>query len=411
MQKNFDEKKLKKLLMVYLDCYEKVEPAKPKEIVKKLKISRSAYFYYKAEIIKRNYYSFKMNLLTNEGKAFINKYRGHGYEVYFLLPPSCPRGQQWEKDIGAILSTNKIEFKPREPLVSKQGIIQDTPIEFNYLNILCYCFANGVYAYFPEVIADTPSDTARKEIETIISYAKQLSEIFKIDFLQDNKLYIKIRKSHLAHMHNEVAKEIRLDRKKLHIYLKNELRLIVDFSNNIDEFETITVAHGLTDMHCLQNYQQDTRRHGGNLKIHTKDLLIHGNPTKYYADILHDKDMVEENPIRQSAVYLPSEVTNHIDRLDYELTELKEIARLQMQNSSMTQQNMQKMAEENLNFAQNLVSYHREIEEHRKYMKLVNENLNTQTQVMLSLLKKIEGPRHRESSSKQTSLKKWGVDT
>jgi hypothetical protein len=345
---------------------------------------------------KSGLYNKQRQAITPEGVKYLEGYRinpkrfrSHGYEVYYLLPDTNYK-ESWKEHRGKILKTSKIEFK--EKLLKSHGsTITDRSLKFYFHGIECCAYSNGVYAWMPTEISSTPSEAAKKQIDRVIEFGNYLSKLFKIDFFKDNRLNVQMRRSEIAHLDDSIAKELREEEKKLYVMVDNELRIVCDFSHNISEFEAVSLAYGLTDMQCMENYKDDIVKRGGDLQAFTKDLAGNGNQEEYIGDIITHKS--EEMRGFESGVFLPSEVVKMF----------AEQARQNAQLSGM----ISKQAENIVHFGDEVRIYGQEINAHLRMIDTIREQSQATTNLVHQLTKvvgNISGIKLRQQKAVQKRI-------
>lgn len=338
------------------------------KMAKHLKISRKTLYKHINNLHAEELYDKQRKGVTSKGYTYLGygkdhkkRYRGHGYEIYYLLPPFVDKSK-WKQYRGAVLSKSGLEWK--EKLLKSRGKkITDKSVQFYYHGVQCCCYANGVYVWFPSEVADSPSEAAHKQIRRVVEFGRYLSDLFKIDFIKDNRLNVQIRKSEIAHLDDAVARELREDEKKLYVTVDGELRVICDFSNAIDEFETMSVSHGVTDHHAIETVKEDVAKHG-DLSAFTKDIIKAGAQEGYVKDIITHKP--EEMPGFESGIFLPSEVVSmfaeqakHNATLSSNLTRLGELMAQQSANL--------------VNYGEKIDRYGQEIDKHLQMVESVTQ--------------------------------------
>lgn len=376
------------------------------EIANHLNISRKTVYKHIHNLTKKGYYDRKRGGVTKGGDNFLGYqkdskfFRSHAYEVYYLLPHGTDKSE-WKRKRGSVLTTNKLKWE-RVDLKSKQGLVQDSACKFFVHGLQAIAYANGVYVWFPSELAESPSAAAKLQLDRIIDYGHRLTKLFRgIDFMKDNRLNVQIRKSEIAHIKDIMAHELRVAEKKLYVHIDNELRVICDFSHNIDEWETVSVGHGVTDHHCLESYK-DNISANGDLKAYTNELSKSNSQSDYIKDILTRKS--EDMPNHESGIFLPSEVV----RLFSEQAK---------RNAELTS-NLTHLSNLFATFGGNIERYGRQIDKHLEMVgnvselaaTMANESRATTDLVnqLYGVVKHISGGRWKPRRVGQRSLSEWG---
>ncbi len=174
-----------------------------------------------------------------------------------------------------------------------------------------------------DVYADRPREAAIRALNVLFDVIPKVENLFNIKLIKDKYCNIEISRQHYALIHNELAKLYKKDKKYKNAFKvvdkSLETRLIIDFSQNIPEFEAVHKIHAHDDIEAAKPIFDDL---GQKAKPYFDDLK-HEEKQDYFRNVIEEKKH-----------YLPSEVSASIDAI---FPILKEVAYAQQNQTKLMQ--------------------------------------------------------------------------
>jgi hypothetical protein len=174
--------------------------------------------------------------------------RGHGFQFSVKVP-------------------SYIDWPRREVILNKSGIPYIIKGDGSFLVRIyghkCHFVNNGIIVYFSKgksFYGDNASESKNKATYELRRVVTRISNRLNYDLSHKGKLLFTINKAHYAEIENELAVMYNNDREKFHcIGDDGQEWLIIDFSNKVNELETVHSKRSLDDMNKLQPFFNDLR--------------------------------------------------------------------------------------------------------------------------------------------------------
>jgi len=227
----------------------------PTKIAKDLKISRKTVYKHINRLIKQRKYGKKTGV-TQGGYTILGYspskdcWRYNGVQIYYYLPRGVDKNG-WKKYKGRMLALKKVSYD--ETVLGGQKIPQFYLKNKHYTRF----YDNGVMVYAPNFYGKTREEADRKLGLWVFGVGEQLRKLTSVNFVKSNELNIKIVKCELSKLRDGVAKQLRINDKKVFVKVGNKLRIGFDFSHGIDERETFTAEHERQDHSVMENVVRD----------------------------------------------------------------------------------------------------------------------------------------------------------
>lgn len=226
------------------------------------------------------------------------KYKANSIRLHNLaFSVLIPRISKWDKR-DKFLIQKKIKFKTINmgTWKTQQIIIDKRKIWLNPKKIIFYM---GDY------YAETPLEAFTEAINDLKELVLKIEKKFSLKLVYNNSIDFEVNRQHYALIKNQLAKKYNKEKKRLFVYdSENKLRLLIDDSLKLNEFEAIDPKLSRNDSEVVQE---------------------------------HFKDIIEERH------YKPSTTKNIIDR---------------------TAENLDKLTEQNMILSSNFNRYNKNIELH-----------------------------------------------
>jgi hypothetical protein len=192
------------------------------------------------------HYKGTNELDTNKITQFQNKIldynisglvRGHAFQLVLKLP-NIPNWNKREE----IFKKENIDFY-------KSNKANNGGIRIIKRHFKIWLYDNSIIFYTQlSYINKTALESKRAYLYDIFKVIEDLERKFKTQFRVNSKYMVKISRQHYSHLKNELAKDYNDKGKKLFISDENGLWLLIDYSCNIDELETVHSKTAGNDM-------------------------------------------------------------------------------------------------------------------------------------------------------------------
>ena len=210
----------------------------------------------------------RLNLATRytpKGRIFSNKIRLHN--LVFKLPIL---NKGWKLNREKILNIANIKSHK-----INMGELAYRPDYYKQIQGLAY--PKNVVFYMGDYSSDTPIDAFSRALEDLKSLATKVQRLLRVKLFNTKYLDFEISRQHFALIKNQLAEQYNKEVNKLFVYDDlNTLRLIIDDSLNLDEFEAVSKEHALSDSEKVQKFfKEDILEKGLSLSVmdnNTKEL-------------------------------------------------------------------------------------------------------------------------------------------
>lgn len=194
------------------------------------------------------------NYIGLSQKVESNDIRLHNIVVTFRLPKTYSYNE-----LNKLLHIRKINTN----LINKATHITNAIVIDNYK---IWLDKSKLTIFMKQYIGKTPLDAFSSFLSDLESIIIKTEQILGLKLHEGKSLIFKISRNHYALVKNQLAEEYNKKGKKLFVYDdRNELRLLIDDSLSLSEFEAV---------HSKKAYEDS-----GKIQIHFKDLIENNPPT------------------------------------------------------------------------------------------------------------------------------------
>jgi hypothetical protein len=147
----------------------------------------------------------------------------------------------------------------------KQIVIDNRKVWINPKKLILYM---GSY------YSDIPLNAFIQALNELKSLVFKIQRMFNIKLIKGNSIDFEVSRQHYSLIKNQLAKEYNKKKKKLYVYdTNNRLRLLIDNSLNLHEFEAVDNKLSKEDMEKVQPYFLDVLEKEHYLPSNSKEML------------------------------------------------------------------------------------------------------------------------------------------
>lgn len=162
---------------------------------------------------------------------------------------------KYKKNRYRILKLKKISYE------KKDSNIYDFPF-FSVDRANVRANPNCFIIHLPEILEETPQKCTNIMMDLLFEYITKLEKIYRLSLIKDERLNISIISNDYAHIHNALAKKYRNDKNCFYLYGEDKkLRLIIDFSDGVDELEAVHPYYAEPDITHAHKQVNDWVKH------------------------------------------------------------------------------------------------------------------------------------------------------
>ncbi|MDP2684953.1 MAG: HTH domain-containing protein [bacterium] len=225
------------------------------KIAERLKISRKTVHKH-INILKKEGKYGEVTGVTQRGYTTMgyspqtDLWRYNGVQIFFNLPGNI-KPELWNKYRGKALALKNVSYDEEN--------LKHDKIQYFYLKNRHFTefFNDGIMVFAPNFYGKTKGEADEKMGIWCMHIAEQLKKLTNVDFMRNNEINVSICKCELSKLHDGVAKSLRINNKKVYVRVDNRLRIIFDFSNGIDERETVTAEYRKQDHTVMEGVTFD----------------------------------------------------------------------------------------------------------------------------------------------------------
>ena len=257
-----------------------------KTIAKTLKISDKMVYKRRLTYIKSGWLNHD-NSLTSYGKQKVeccsrwgskgrilpNDIRLHNLTFKIKVSPNIQR--KWKLNREKLLTLKDITFSNihMHNWTANQIIINNVKVWLNPRQILFF---------MPNYYGKTPLECFTKALDDLTKLTNKLQRTLGVKLFSSKFLDFEISRQHYALIKNQLAEKYNKERKKLFIYdSRHELRLLIDNSLNLNEFEAVHHKEAMSDSEKVKNFFNE---------VIEKDLSL----SSAYNDLHDTKRIIKE---------------------------------------------------------------------------------------------------------------------
>jgi len=168
---------------------------------------------------------------------------------------------------GKLLDLKNISYKTIDmgTWKAKQIVIDNRKVWINPKKIILYM---GNY------YANTPLEAFTRALEELKQLILKIQRLLNIKLIYNNSIDFTVSRQHYALIKNQLAKQYNKEKKKLFIYdSENRLRLLIDNSLNLNEFEAVNKKLSMDDGTKVQDHFKDIIEKPNYKPSETKEML------------------------------------------------------------------------------------------------------------------------------------------
>jgi len=215
----------------------------------------TAFWRYRKKGLINNDRSLTSNGIQTVKKAFAIsqtvKYQPNSIRLHNLtFSVLIPRISRW-KDRDKFLTLKHIDFQTIDmgTWKTQQIIIDNRKIWLNPKKIIFY---------MDDYYADTPLEAFSEALNELKTLVSKIEKRFKIRLVFNNSIDFEVGRQHYALIKNQLAKKYNKEKKKLFVYdSENKLRLLIDDSLKLNEFEAVDPKESRIDSTIVQGHFKD----------------------------------------------------------------------------------------------------------------------------------------------------------
>lgn len=243
---------------------------KTSDIAKKHDIGIKAVHKHKYEAIKRGIITKDLTLTDKGRKTLIygnfKVFRLHNVKTRIKVPQIYR--EKLKRLRYNILSLKKISYDKK-----LLGNTDCAFFEFGRAKVRVY--PESVLIQMPEIWGVNEDEATETLIYLIFDYVEKIERLYKIELIQDNKINMSIISSECAHVNNVFAQKFKNDGNNFYLRDKdNDLRLIVDFSKGVPEFEGVHRNYAEPDIAKVNRYIADWIEHDSPTNSELSSALV-----------------------------------------------------------------------------------------------------------------------------------------
>lgn len=156
--------------------------------------------------------------------------------------------KDWNEKRIKILQLKNYNFRTIELKNNKQ-------YDFSLGEITVRTTTRNIIFFMPSIIKPTPAEATKTSMEMLFNSITKIENLFQISLIKDRYTNIEVSKNHYALIKNELANLYNKKGEKFLVHDKEgRLRLIIDYSFNLDEFEAVDKVFGEPDSTIVQKY-------------------------------------------------------------------------------------------------------------------------------------------------------------